>query len=129
MSQAPTPRGPLGQLLDDAKDASEKEWREIEADSGIPLATIQSWTSGRVAEPPLRGVLHLAKHLGVSPQAVMDRALEGYVPPLRARANGEGAAADVADAARVLDPAAPPERKPPQPTRRSRKSSQPSPEE
>lgn len=89
MSQEPIPRGPLGQLIDDAKAASKKEWREIEAGSGIPHATIQAWTSGRVAEPPLRGLLHLARYLEIPPEAVMDRALEGYVPPLKARATDE----------------------------------------
>lgn len=98
MSQVPTPRGPLGQLLDDAKRASGQEWREVEAGSGIPLPTIQSWTSGRSAEPPLRGVLHLAKYLGVSPQAVMDRALDGYIPPLRAKAQRAGADPAIAGA-------------------------------
>lgn len=93
MSQEPTPRGPLGQLLDDAKDASDKEWREIEARSGIPLTTIQSWTSGRVAEPPLRGFLHLAKTLGIPPDELVDRALDGYVPPLEAKASAAQEAA------------------------------------
>ena len=90
MSQHPTPRGPIGQLIDDAKVASDQEWREIEAGSGIPLATIQSWTSGRIGEPPLRGTMHLARYLGIPAQAVMDRALDGYVPPLRARASAAG---------------------------------------
>lgn len=87
MSQPPTPRGPLGQLLEDAKLASGKQWRTIESESRIPLSSIQAWISGRSGEPSLRGLLHLARYLNIPPSELVEAALEGYVPPL---ASGEG---------------------------------------
>ena len=90
MTQAPTPRGPLGQLIDDAKVASGKQWRTVESESGIPLATIQAWTSGRSEEPSLRGLLHLARYLKIPAEKVADASLKGYVPPLRASTSGAG---------------------------------------
>lgn len=84
MTQAPTPRGPLGQLIEDAKKASGKDWRRVESESGIPLSSIQAWVSGRSGEPSLRGLLHLARYLGIPAKDLAEKALEGYEPPLKA---------------------------------------------
>lgn len=98
MTQAPTPRGPLGQLIEDAKRASGKNWRVVESESGIPLSSIQAWISGRSGEPSLRGLLHLARFLKIPAEALADKALEGYVPPLRA--SGAGSSRNGRDVAR-----------------------------
>lgn len=84
MTQPPTPRGPLGQLIENAKLATGKQWRTIEHESGLPLSSIQSWISGRTEEPSLRGLLHLTRYLGIPDAAVVDAALQGYMPPLKA---------------------------------------------
>lgn len=110
MTQAPNPRGPLGQLLDDAKLASGKQWRTIESESGIPLSSIQSWISGRSEEPSLRGLLHLARYLRIPAEEITDAALEGYVPPLQAHVtNGAAKALSAASSSRAGRPAASPE--------------------
>lgn len=94
MTRPPGTRGPLGVLLDDAKDRSKQTWRDIERGSGIPVPTIQSWINGSSAEPPLRAFVHLALYLGITPGELIEAATAGYQPPLPTSANGLATSAE-----------------------------------
>jgi transcriptional regulator with XRE-family HTH domain len=65
MTAQPTPRGPLGHLIEARKTALGLEWEDVWRASGVRKTTLESWLNGRVREPPLRGVLRLRQALEI----------------------------------------------------------------
>lgn len=56
---------PLGKLLRERRKGDPRSLTKLGAAADVETGTIKHWESGYVKEPPLRGVLRLARELGI----------------------------------------------------------------
>jgi transcriptional regulator with XRE-family HTH domain len=68
---------PLRALLRRRRDELGMTVERAAADAGLRYNTLKSWEQGPTKDPPLRGVLRLARVLGISLDELAEAALSG----------------------------------------------------
>jgi transcriptional regulator with XRE-family HTH domain len=94
---------PLSQLLLRAREQSGLKIARVAADADVSVQGLQHWETGRVKEPPLRGVLRVARVLGVSLEELEAAALGATAPAERAPGSARSRAEARAAAVREVD--------------------------
>lgn len=81
-------RTALGALLASRKP-SDVAWKDVADLAGVPKSTLDQWISGKAQNPPLRGVLRVARVLHVPLSDLADAALADDPTLDAAAARGE----------------------------------------
>jgi transcriptional regulator with XRE-family HTH domain len=96
---AMTPPSPLGSLLRARRQERRIGFKQLAAATGLEPETMRQWEVGKIAEPPLRGVLLYAREVGITMEELVEAALPSVAPALEQ--GGEA----TADALAALDSA------------------------